>query len=189
MPGARGCPARGRPEVGPREIEQFDLRVLSFEPRIVDRSAIDAGRRTGLEPRDVESDPVQLLRKVRRGRLPCATASDFRRRPNVDAATEERPRRDHDAAGRKSSTLERFDTGDRILSVYQDQPCNGSLNGLQVGVLFNERTDRPPIEPAIALRPRRPDGWPLAPIQHPELKRGQVGRPAHDPTKGVDFAY
>jgi hypothetical protein len=55
-------------------------------------------------------------------------------------------------------------------------------------MLLDESADRPSIEPAIALRPRRPHSGTLAAVQHPELKSRHVRGATHDATECVDLA-
>ena len=55
-------------------------------------------------------------------------------------------------------------------------------------MLLDESADRPSIEPAIALRPRRPHSGTLAAVQHPELKSRHIRGATHDATECVDLA-
>ncbi len=54
---------------------------------------------------------------------------------------------------------------------------------------FDERADGAPVQSAVALRARRPDGGPLAPVQHAELERREIGRASHDAAERVDLAH
>ena len=55
-------------------------------------------------------------------------------------------------------------------------------------MLLEESANRAPVKAAITLRPRRPYRRSLAAVQHSELNAGEIGRPAHDPAKGIDLA-
>src|SRR5881394_1998559 len=65
---------------------------------------------------------------------------------------------------------------------------NHPLRELEIPFSFQKRAHSSSIEPAIALRSRRPDGGALGTVQHAELDPRQVGGSAHDATQGIDFA-
>jgi hypothetical protein len=52
-------------------------------------------------------------------------------------------------------------------------------------MLLYQLPDRAAVQTAIALRPRGPNRRALAPVQHPELQRGQVCRAPHDPAERI----
>src|SRR4029077_129357 len=47
----------------------------------------------------------------------------------------------------------------------------------------------PAIELAVGLRPRPPDGWPLRPVEQPELDSGAIRDDPHDAVERIDLAY
>ena len=53
---------------------------------------------------------------------------------------------------------------------------------------LEERSDRTPVQSAIALRTRRPDSGAFAAVQHSELDHGEIGGPPHDSSQRIDFA-
>ena len=55
-------------------------------------------------------------------------------------------------------------------------------------MLLEQRANRATVQPAIALRARRPHRRALAAVQHPELQRREIGRAAHDSAERVDLA-
>jgi len=65
---------------------------------------------------------------------------------------------------------------------------DSSLGKFQVGLTLQHRSDRSPIESAIALGARRPDRRSLGSIQQSKLNSSPVGRPTHHPSQRVDFA-
>src|SRR5476649_151009 len=74
---------------------------LRSHDRKIDRAAIQARRGTGLEPPDPEGQLTQSRRQALGGRIP-ATAAGVLVKPHVDAASEERPHREHDRSRPKS---------------------------------------------------------------------------------------
>ena len=69
-----------------------------------------------------------------------------------------------------------------------EQSRDRSLNRVELGLLLDERANRAPVHPAIALRARRPHRRPLAAIEHAELQRRHVGRARHDAAQRIDLA-
>ena len=55
-------------------------------------------------------------------------------------------------------------------------------------VLLDERANGATVQPAIALRARRPHGGSFAAIEHAELQRREIGRARHDSAQRVDLA-
>jgi len=52
------------PEVRPRVIELLDLAFLDFQLAEIDRAAVDAWRRAGLESSDRQAGVLELFRQV-----------------------------------------------------------------------------------------------------------------------------
>jgi hypothetical protein len=171
----------------PREIELLDLAVLPLQPREIDGSAIDPRRRTRLESRHGEANLFQLVGQVRRRRLARPSAGNPSLSPDVNAAAEKRPRRDHDALRRESPPFERFHSGHDVPAPGEHEPSDSRLNRLQPRVFLEQASHRAAVQPTVALGARSPHGRPFAPIQHSELERRQVRGTTHDSAKCVHF--
>src|SRR4051812_42511084 len=105
----------------------------------------------------------------------------------MNSTAKERARRDDYDAGAECTPFDRFDTGDA--RIVEEKSRNRSLDGHQSRVLLEKGADRASVKPAIALSARRPNCRALAAIQHPELKRREVGGATHDPAERIDFAH
>jgi hypothetical protein len=126
---------------------------------------------------------------VRRRRLAGSTAGERRRGADVDAAAEEGAGRDDHAPRGEAAPLERLDAEDAPGFPVEQQRGDRPLDRLQRLVLLEERAHRAAVQPAVALRARRPDGGALPPVEHAELQRGEVGRPPHDPAERVHLPH
>ncbi len=135
---ARGTilPSPVAPEVGPLVIELIDLAFLSLQGGEVHCATVDPRRRTGLEPRHLESRAVELLRKVGCGCLAGASAGDASADADVHPAAEKGSGREHDGPRAEQPSLDSLDA--RYLSSVQDEPGNGSLHGSERAVLLDE---------------------------------------------------
>src|SRR5262245_30872956 len=98
------------PEVRPGEIEGLDLTVLSLEMAEVNRPSVDAWWGAGLETLDDQSEPLELLREMRRRRFAGATAANLCLRSDVDASTKKRPGRDDNTPRSETASFECFDS-------------------------------------------------------------------------------
>jgi hypothetical protein len=63
------------------------------------------------------------------------------------------------------------------------------LDDLESARLRQHALHRLGVKSAVGLGPRRPDGWPLAAIEHAELNACPVDAAAHDPAKRIDLAH
>ena len=175
------------PEVRPRVVELLYLAILSLNLRVVHRSTIDSGRRPRLEPLDREPRFLELFREVSRGRLPRPSAGQTGLRPDMDPASQERSGRYHHCAAGEHPPLESDNSGNAV--IFEDEPCDSSLNRLKILMLFDEGPDSPAVESPVALSAWRPDCRSLAPVQHAKLEGGHVSRSTHDPAERVHFAH
>src|SRR5262249_43530210 len=114
------------PEMRPRVVELFDLTVLLLHHAVVDGATVDARRRSGLEPLDDETDSLELLREVGRGRLARSAARDLRVRADVNPSAQERAGRDHDGRCTEAPSLECLDAEHRLRGVVDEQSGDGA---------------------------------------------------------------
>jgi hypothetical protein len=106
----------------------------------------------------------------------------------MDATPQECPGRNDDGSGAKPTPLESFDSDDGPASFIDYESRNRTLNGLKQRLLLEKRPHRPSIQTSVALSAWRPNCRTFAPVEHPELKRRQIGGSAHDSTQRVDLA-
>jgi hypothetical protein len=107
----------------------------------------------------------------------------------MDSSSKESASSYDNCLGSKASSLESFDTNHPCLILGKDQPSNRALNGLQVWVLFEERSCRSSVESPIALCTWRPYCRTLAPVEHPELKHGEIRSSPHYSAKRIHLAH
>jgi hypothetical protein len=107
----------------------------------------------------------------------------------VDSSSKESASSYDNCPGTKASSFESFDTKHPCLISGKHQPSNRALYGLQVCVIFEERSYRSSVESPIALRARRPYCRTLAPVQHPELKHGEIRSSSHYSAKRIHLAH
>ena len=187
MPSATSGAARRWPEMRPRVVELLNLALLPLERRHAHGPAINARRRPGLEPAGLEPRLEQLFREVCGGGLARPPAGEHRRGADVNPAPQEGAGGNDHAARTKTSSLERLDPAHD--TALEEQSRDGALDGEERGMSLQQRPHRPPVEPAIALRARRPDRWPLAPVEHAELECRQIGRPSHEAAERIHLAH
>jgi hypothetical protein len=169
----------------PGVLELIELTFLSFHSREVHRPTIDPWRRPRLKTGHREPGIFQLLGEMDGRCLTRAAARDAGAGPDVNAAAEKRPGRDHNSAGAEPAAFKRLDTSYGALAIIEHQPRNRSLNATQQPVLLEERAHGAAIESSVALRTWRPDCGAFTTVQHPELKRCQVRGAAHDAAKCI----
>src|SRR6185437_11357288 len=162
MTSAAGGRSRSRPEVGPGVIELFDLAFLDLQPRKIHRSSIDAWRSSSLEPFHLKSGALELLGEMRSGGFTGSTAGKAHRGPDVDSSSEKSPGRNYDAACAELPAFECLRAEYGRTRLVHDEPGDRALDGLKIGMLFDEAARRSAIETAIALRAWRPHSRPLA---------------------------
>ena len=129
------------------------MAVLPFTARIVDRSTIDARRRSRLEARHLQAACFQRLGKVDRRPLP-RTARPLRRgAPHMDPATEKGPSRDDHGLALEGHAPARFDAPDATVDV---EPRHHLLEEIEVIQSVKDASNGDRIERSVALRPRPP---------------------------------
>src|SRR5882672_7507323 len=121
------------------------------------------------------------------GRLIAGAAGrDLSIGAEVDTAAQERPGGEHDGARAQAAPVRRHDA--RNTWAVRKQTGDHSFGELDAGEPLEQGPHGAPVQCAVALSARRPDGGTLGTVEHPELDRGAIGRPPHDATEGVDFA-
>jgi hypothetical protein len=107
---------------------------------------------------------------------------------DVDSSMQERTGRNDNASSCEASSLQGFDAEYLSAVRIKDESRDRALYGLQITVLFEQRSDCPPVESAVALRSWSPDSRAFAAIQHAELNHGEVSSSSHDSSKRIDLA-
>src|SRR5881398_3565258 len=69
------------------------------------------------------------------------------------------------------------------------EAAHRALCQLEVREALKQRTNRAPVQRAIALGARRPHRWSLRAVEHAKLDRRAVGGAAHDTAERVDLAH
>jgi hypothetical protein len=131
---------------------------------------------------------LELFSEVSCGSFSCSTAGQMCLGANVDPTAQKRSGSDYYASRAETSPLERYDTEYTPFIRVKDESGNGPLYCLQIGLLFEKRSDRAPIESTVALCPRGPHSWAFAAVEHPELNHGEVGSSSHDSSEGIDLS-
>src|SRR2546430_1637095 len=170
-----------------REPVRGRVAVLTLDLGPIDRAAVHPRRRTGLEARDRKSKRFNVLRYIDGGLVARPPRRNLRVRPEVNAATQEGPRRDHDRARREHSAVGCRDA--RRLRSLDYEAAHRALCQLEVREALKQRTNRAPVQRAIALGARRPHRWSLRAVEHAKLDRRAVGGAAHDTAERVELAH
>src|SRR6185312_325677 len=132
-------------------IELIDFAFLDLELREIDRPSIDAGRRASLEPFHRKSSTFELFGEMGSGGLPRSTAGKAHFRTDVDAPSQKGPGGNHDAARAELPAFERLRTAYGCTGLVHDEPGDGTLDGLKVGLFLDEAACCSTVEAAIAL--------------------------------------
>ena len=132
------------PEVRPGIVELLDLALLYLEYRIIHGSSVYARRSAGLESSNGETRLLELFSEVSCGSFSCSTAGQMCLGANVDPTAQKRSGSDYYASRAETSPLERYDTEYTPFIRVKDESGNGPLYCLQIGLLFEKRSDRTP---------------------------------------------
>src|SRR5690606_17678903 len=154
-----------------REHRDGFVAGLDDQPFVIDRSAIDAWRRAGLQAPDTERQGAKLLRETIRWRIPGPSALVVRE-TDVDLSAQARADRQHDGPGSKLDAGLRHDATDRI--AIEKQIRDFLLKERQVRLILEDRADGLFIECPIGLRASRTNGGPFARVQRTELDAGKI---------------
>ncbi len=158
-----------------REHRHRIVAGLLAERGVVDRAAVDARRRAGLEPTDRERQLAQRLGELLRRRIARA-AGRVLRKPDVDLAGEERPGRQHDRRGAELEPALRTHA-DRAAAL-DDQRVDRLLEQREVRLRLNPTPDGRFVQNPIGLATRRAHGRTLRRVQRAPLDAGVIGRDA-----------
>ncbi len=162
------------------------LPVLALHARQVHAPSINSRRGASLEAFYCKSIVFKYLRKLYRGAFAGPPGGNLRAEAHVDPATEEGAGGHDDRLGLEPTAIRRGHSADT--SADDLQLRDGALNHVQSSLALEQAAHRPAVESPVALGPRRPHRRALRAVQHPELDPGEIGGPAHDPAKRVDFA-
>ena len=106
----------------------------------------------------------------------------------MNPAAQESACSDHNALRAETPPLDGLDAEYPLFTRREKETRHRALHSLESRVLLEERSDRAPVQSAIALRTRRPDSGAFAAVQHSELDHGEIGGPPHDSSQRIDFA-
>ena len=163
---------------------RIQVARLLFQHRKIDRSAINPGRRTGLQAPLWQLQFLQARRQRHRRRVTRA-ATGVVVQAHVDLAVEERPRRQHDCTCAKLHAHLRH-RADHAVALHQ-QVFDGLLEQHQVRLVFQAMADRRLVQHAVRLGTGGADGRPLAGVEDAELDPALVRGNGHDPAQRIHF--
>ncbi len=152
---------------------------------VVERAAVEARRRAGLQAPDPERQLAQARREAVRRRVPDASAFAALE-PDVHASAEEGADRQHDRARRGSSRRRRHDAGDA--TARDDQVRDFRLQQFKPGLRLEQVGGSRAYRVCGRLRPRRAHGRTLARVQGAELDARAIGGARHRAAQRVDLA-
>ena len=171
---------------GKRERDGRLVARLQLHLRHVDRAAVDARRRAGLEPAHTQAKRRKLLRKTD-ARLHAVRAGGIGAVAGDDAGIQIR------AGGNDAGTHlihraeARDDGGD--LPVRQPEGGDHGLFEVQILLPLERALHILLIPPAVRLRAQGVDGRALAQVQHPVLDARAIGRLRHLAAERVELAH
>jgi len=150
----------------------------------VDGVAVEAWRRSGLEPPERKSQSLQSQRQAERGRLAHASR---RRLPlaDVDEPPQEGSRGEHDGPCPELAPVRELEPGDSFAADYE--VIRLGFDHCEVRGGTNRLLHGPGVKPAVRLRARPAHGGPLATVEHAELDAGEIGDPPHKAVERVDL--
>ena len=160
--------------------------MLLGQDRKIDRPAVDARRRAGLEAPDARHQLAQSRGEFERRRV-AGTTARLLLEPDVDASAEERADGEHDRArGEGDATHGR----DAHHSTALDHEVGGLLlEELQVRLVLEEAAHRATVELSVGLGASRAHRRTLAGIEGAELDAGAIDPPRHHSAERVDLAH
>jgi hypothetical protein len=185
-------PARHLPRMllGPTEKAEHRNRIevarLLLQSCEVDAAAVDARRRSGLQP---ALRQLQLLQPKRQahGRWVARAPGGMVLQPDVDAAVEKGPGGEHHRARAKAQPELRHRADDSV--AFEHQVVHRLLEEPQPRLVLQPPADRSAIQHAIGLRPRGANGRALRAVEDPELDAGLVGRLGHRAAQRIDLLH
>ncbi len=158
--------------------------MLLAQTRVVDAAAIDARRRAGLQPADLERQLAQPRGESERGRI-AGAAAGVAFEADVNAAAEERADGQHDAARGKLDAAQGDAADDAVIR--QAQVGDLLLEEPQVRLRLESPAHGALVELAVGLRAGRAHRRSLARIEGAQLDACRVRGQRHDAAERVDF--
>lgn len=163
---------------------RIQIARLLFQDAVVDRAAIDARRRAGLQAPLRQGQFLQALPQGDSGRI-AGTAARIVLQAHVNQAIQERTRSQHHGLGAELQT----DLGngtDHAIALHH-QVFDRLLEQPEVWLVFQAATDSLAVQHPISLSARSANCWPLRSIEDAELNPRFIRRQGHRATQGVDF--
>jgi len=172
-----------------REDRRRIVAGLLDHHRIIDRAAIDARRRAGLQAIDDEAAFAQFPCERRCGRI-AGAATGVIRIANVDLAGEEGACGQHHAMRIEAQARLRQHADDASISrdaVLDEEVVHRLLEQVEVRLILHDAPDRGAIQRTIGLAPGRTHRRTLACVEAAPLDAGQIGRMRHRAAERVDL--
>ena len=168
--------------------EEFRLgiAVLDLKPVPVDRSAVEPGWRSGLEPPEREPGAVEALGERDRGRI-AETPGRRTLVAEMNDSAQEGAGGEHDCAAGDRAAVGELDAGYAV-GIGGD-PSRLPFDDGQVRSFGDERLHGAPIELPVGLGARPLDGGSLAAVEDAELNAGGIGGARHHAVERVDLAH
>ena len=177
-------PVFRRPVGGEGEGLRLVVARLQLHFGKIDAPGVDAGRRTGLEAAQLQSQSPEIFRQLQSG-AHTVRAGGNGAVARDDAAVQIGPRRDDAGA----DTVDRAQLGDDTAdgAVFCQNLGDGGLLQVQIGFPLQKMLHMLLVAPAVGLGPERVDGGTLAPVEHPVLDAAGVGGLCHFAAQSVQF--
>ena len=167
------------------EAVAVPVAVLTLDFGPVDRSAVDPRRCPSLEAGNCKSKILNSLCHLDRRLISRRTRGILRRSTQMNAAAQERSRRDDHRACAETPPVGGLDAAHLI--AIEQKPAHHALGQLQGRELLEQRADGAAVQGAVTLGARRPHSRPFRAVQHAELDRRAVRRTPHGPPERVHF--
>ncbi|MNS97514.1 hypothetical protein D3C72_1318490 [compost metagenome] len=151
---------------------------------VVQRTAVDARRRAGLQAVHLER-PLAQARGQRGGRRVAHAAGSVLGRADVDLAGQEGAGGQHHGLG--VETQAGLGDGPAHGVALDDQVIHRRLEHGQVGLALDDGADRHAVQVAVGLAAGGTHGRALGRIERAPLDAGTVGGMRHRTAEGVDF--
>ena len=158
------------------EADKIICARLHRSLREIDRIALHPSRRTGLQAEGTDPQIAQALRERVRGRFPlrspghCAMA-------HQDGGAHEGPAGDDQRTAHFHMPILKLHA--LHLAIGRDDPLHALFSHLQMFLMQQDILHVFPIGDLVALHAQALHAWPFGRVEHLELQRGRVRRPAH----------
>ena len=168
-----------------REGNRILVRRLHFQRRPVDGAAVEARRRAGLEPAELEARARHRRRKAHGGLFVHAAGDDLLL-ADMDQTAQEGSGRQNDGAAGQPPAVGKDDGRDP--AVVEFEVLDLGLDDVQQILLGNRLLHGGGVELAVGLGARAANGGALAAVEQAELDAGGVRHPAHQAVERIDLA-